>query len=398
MTDTGVERRSSLAPPRAIPGFEDRIVMTTPPASVGMSLSDVDTPCLLVDLGAYERNVEKLRGFVQQHGVRLRAHAKTHKSSDIARYQIEKGGACGICCQKVSEAEALVNAGITDILVSNQVVAPKKIERLAALAGRARILVCVDDIGNVADLSQAAARAGTTIECLVEIDVGAGRCGVMPGQPALEIAKKITASTGLKFAGLQAYHGRAQHICDFPERKKLIEDAIAQTALTIRMLKEQGLTCDIVAGAGTGTFQIEGMSGVYNELQCGSYIFMDADYGRIKDEGGQFISDFENSLFIYTSVMSKTRPKMAVCDAGLKAQSVDSGLPKIFGRNDIEYIKCSDEHGVINDPDNALRLNDKLKLIPGHCDPTVNLYDWYVAVRDGRVEALWSVTARGMVL
>jgi len=368
------------------------------PASIGMSLDDVDTPCLLVDLDAFERNVEKLRAFVRSHGVRLRAHAKTHKSADIARYQIEKGGACGVCCQKVSEAEALVNAGITDILVSNQVVAPKKIGRLAALAKRARILVCVDDIGNAADLSAAAGQAGATIECMVEIDVGAGRCGVKPGEPAVEIAKRIADMPGLKFAGLQAYHGRAQHVRDFPERKALIDDAIAQTALTVRMLKQQGLACDIVAGAGTGTFQLEAMSGVYNELQCGSYIFMDVDYGRVKDEAGEFISDFENSLFVYTSIMSKTRLDIAVCDAGLKAQSVDSGLPRIFGRDDIEYIKSSDEHGVIDDPRNTLRLNDKLMLVPGHCDPTVNLHDWFVAVRNGRVELLWPVTARGMVL
>jgi 3-hydroxy-D-aspartate aldolase len=220
----------------------------------------------------------------------------------------------------------------------------------------------------------------------------------MPGQPAVAIAKQIAAAAGLKFAGLQAYQGRAQHVRDFAKRKQLIEDAVAQTALTVDMLKAEGLACDIVAGAGTGTFRIEGASGVYNELQCGSYIFMDVDYGQVKDEAGYFISDFENSLFIYTSVMSKTRPETAVCDAGLKAQSIDSGLPKVFGRDDVEYIKCSDEHGVISDPSNVLRLNDKLKLIPGHCDPTVNLYDWYVAVRDGRVEAVWPVTARGMVL
>jgi 3-hydroxy-D-aspartate aldolase len=371
---------------------------TNAPAAVGMSLQDVDTPCLLVDLDAYERNVKKLGEFVKKHGVRLRAHAKTHKSSDIAMYQIANGGACGICCQKVSEAEALVNAGITDILVSNQVVAPKKIERLAALAKRARILVCVDDIDNVGDLSAAAVRAGATIECLVEIDVGAGRCGVLPGQPAVDIATRIAGMAGLKFSGLQAYQGRAQHAYDFAERKRLTESAIAQTALTVRLLKDAGLACDIVAGAGTGTFQFEAASGVYNELQCGSYIFMDVDYKRVKDQAGEFISDFENSLFIYTSVMSKTKHDMAVCDAGLKAQSVDSGLPVVFGRTDIEYVKCSDEHGVLSDPTNVLRLNDKLRLIPSHCDPTVNLYDWYVAVRDGRVEALWPITARGMVL
>jgi 3-hydroxy-D-aspartate aldolase len=368
------------------------------PAAIGMKLEDVDTPCLIVDLDALERNIEKLGRFMRERGIRLRAHAKTHKSSDIALCQIEKGGACGICCQKVSEAEALVGAGLRDVLISNQVVSKKKIERLAALAKRARIIVCVDDAGNVDDLSAAAVDYGATIECLVEIDVGAGRCGVVPGQAAVALAQKIAEARGLKFSGLQGYQGSAQHVRDFAERKKLIDIAVHQTANTVRMLKDVGLNCDIVAGAGTGTFQLEAMSGVYNELQCGSYVFMDADYQRVKDAGGHFLSDFENSLFIYTSVMSKAKADKAICDAGLKAQSVDSGMPVVFGRTDVEYIKCSDEHGVISDPHNVLRLNEKLKLVPGHCDPTVNVYDWYVGIRNGRVEALWQVTARGLVL
>ncbi|MDR7147737.1 DSD1 family PLP-dependent enzyme [Rhizobium sp. BE258] len=370
----------------------------TLPALIGTRIEDIDTPSLIVDLDAFERNVKKMGQFMKDNGLRHRAHAKTHKSSDIAAYQIEVGGACGVCCQKVSEAEALVNAGVRDVLVSNQVVARNKIARLAAMAKRARVLVCVDDLSNVDDLSAGAVDYGSQIECLVEIDVGAGRCGVTPGTAAVEIAKKIDAAPGLKFAGLQAYQGRAQHVYDHAERKALIEGAVKMTADTIALLKDARLKCDIVAGAGTGTFEMEGTSGVYNELQCGSYIFMDADYQRVRDEKGEFLSSFENSLFIYTSVMSKTKTDKAICDAGLKAQSVDSGMPVIFGRTDIEYVKCSDEHGVISDPGNVLRLNDKLKLIPSHCDPTVNVYDWYIGVRNGRVEAIWPVTARGMVL
>lgn len=365
------------------------------PATVGMPVEEVDTPSLLVDLDAFERNVATMAKFIKDHGVRLRAHAKTHKSSDIARYQIEKGGACGICCQKVSEAEALVDAGLRDVLISNEVVAPGKIERLAAMATRARVLVCVDDLCNVDQLSSAARKHGVTIECLVEIDVGAGRCGVAPGAPAVEIAKKIQAAAGLKFAGLQAYQGKAQHVSRFIERNAMIGKAIEATAHTVRLLKDEGLESEIVAGAGTGTFRMEGTSGVYNELQCGSYIFMDADYRRIRDEKGQFISEFESSLFVYTSIMSKAKNDEAVCDAGLKALSVDSGMPVIHGRTDLAYTKWSDEHGVISDPNNALKLNDKLLLIPGHCDPTVNLYDWYVGIRNGRVETTWPVTARG---
>ncbi len=371
---------------------------TSLPATVGMPIEDVDTPCLVVDLDAFERNVAAMGRFIKEHGVRHRAHAKTHKSSDIAAYQIERGGACGICCQKVSEAEALVDAGIRDVMISNEVVAPRMIERLAAMATRARVLVCVDDLDNVDHLSSAAQNCGATIECLVEIDVGAGRCGVTPGVEAVNIAKRIRAAPGLKFAGLQAYQGRAQHIHDFAERKRAIGKAVEATAHTVRLLKAEGLECDIVAGAGTGTYAMEGTSGVYNELQCGSYIFMDASYQRLLDESGRLVREFENSLFIYTSVMSKTKPDRAVCDAGLKAQSVDSGMPVIHGRTDVEYIKCSDEHGIISDPNAALRLNEKLMLIPGHCDPTVNLPDWYIGVRNGRDETLWPVTARGKIV
>ncbi len=368
------------------------------PAQIGMPLDEVDTPCLLVELDAFERNVETLRRFVAGTGVRLRAHAKTHKSADIAKYQMEHGGACGVCCQKVSEAEALVDGGVADVLVSNEVVAPRKIERLAALAARARIMVCVDDHANLAALSAAAGRHGATIGCLVEIDVGAGRCGVAPGRPAVDLARAIARAPGLAFAGLQAYHGPAQHVRAYAEREALIGGVVASVTDTLALLKAEDLPCPIVAGAGTGTFQMEGASGVFNELQCGSYIFMDADYGRVRDDDRQGLGAFENSLFIYTSVMSKTRHDQAICDAGLKASSVDSGMPLVFGRDDVTYIKASDEHGVLADPDNVLRLNDKLKLVPGHCDPTVNVHDWLVGIRNSRVEALWPVTARGMLL
>ena len=380
----------------AINKITEQVVGLNVPAEVGMALEDVSTPALVVDLDAFERNVKLMGDFIKKKGIRHRAHAKTHKSADIALFQIEHGGACGVCCQKVAEAEALVAGGVKDVLVSNQVVDRNKIDRLAQLATKARVLVCVDDLGNVDDLSAAAVKHGVTVECLVEIDCGAGRCGTAWGEPVVEIAKKIAASERLKFSGLQAYQGAAQHVRNFDERKAKIDAAIKQVADTIEMLRVDGLECDIVGGAGTGTYYFEGNSGVYNELQCGSYIFMDADYQRVKDAQGGFISEFENSLFIYTSVMSHTKADRAICDAGLKAQSVDSGLPVIYGRDNVECIECADEHGVISDPGGVLKLNDKLKLIPGHCDPTCNVYDWYVGIRNGKVECLWPVTARGM--
>jgi 3-hydroxy-D-aspartate aldolase len=370
----------------------------TIPAELGDRLDDVGTPALIVDLDAFERNIDRMRAFCATHGVRHRAHAKTHKSADIARIQIDRGGACGICCQKVSEAEAIVAGGVGDVLVSNQVIDGAKIDRLARLAERARVLVCVDDAGNVEDLAAAARRHGTTLECLVEIDVGAHRCGVAPGAAAVTLAKAIAAAPGLTFSGLQAYHGAAQHLRDFAARRAAIAAATQEVKATLAMLAGAGLDCPIVGGAGTGTYQFEAASGVFNELQAGSYVFMDADYQRDLDEHGHPISQFENALFIWTQVMSHVRPDRAVCDAGLKVQSVDSGLPVVFGRNDLTYVKATDEHGVIDDPHGVLKLGDKLKLVPGHCDPTCNIHDWYVGVRDDRVEVLWPVTARGMAL
>ncbi len=368
------------------------------PASIGMDEKDIQTPCLIVDLDAFEKNVETMRAFCEKTGMRLRVHGKMHKSADVAKYQIEKGGGCGICCQKVSEAEAFARAGIKDILVSNQVRDPAKIDRLARLPNHgARAIVCVDDEANVADLSAAAQKHGNEIECLVEIDCGAGRCGVTTTEDVVRIAKAIDKAPGLKFAGIQAYQGAMQHMEDYDDRKAKIDIAVDMVRDAVEGLKAEGLECDIVGGGGTGSYYFEGNSGVYNELQCGSYAFMDADYGRIKDKDGNRIdeSEFKNALFLLTSVMSHAKEEKAIVDAGLKAQSLDSGLPTIFGRDDVEYVKCSDEHGVVADPDKVLKVNDKLRLVPGHCDPTCNVHDWYVGVRDGKVETLWPVTARG---
>jgi len=366
------------------------------PAVPGMDEADIQTPCLVVDLDALERNITKMGQYAKEMGVRHRVHGKMHKSVDIALLQEKLGDSCGVCCQKVSEAEVFARGGIKDVLVSNQVRDPAKLDRLARLPKLgARTIVCVDDIDNVAELAAAVNKHDTQIECLVEIDCGAGRCGVSEGQPVVDIAKAIAATPGLTFSGIQAYQGAMQHMENFQERKEKIDIAIGMVARTIDMLKAEGLECDIVGGGGTGSYYFEGNSGVFNELQCGSYAFMDADYQRIHDEKGERISEFENSLFILTSVMSHTKTDKAICDAGLKAQSVDSGLPYIFGRDDVEYIKCSDEHGVIADANGALKINEKLKLVPGHCDPTCNVHDYYVGVRNGKVETLWPVSARG---
>jgi len=368
------------------------------PAQIGMDENQIQTPCLLLDLDALERNIVKMGAYVKAHGMRHRVHGKMHKSVDVAKLQEELGGADGVCCQKVSEAEVFARGGIKDILISNQVRDPLKLQRLAAIPKLgARTSVCIDDINNVAELSAAARAQGTELECLVEIDCGAGRCGVVSPVHAVKIAQAIDAADNLIFSGIQAYQGDMQHLRTYTERKEKLAIAVAKTKEVVGALTEAGLTPNLVTGGGTGSYCFESNSGVYNELQCGSYAFMDADYGRNLDKEGKRIDqgEWENALFILTAIMSHTKHGRAVCDAGLKVQSVDSGLPVIFGRDDVQYVKCSDEHGEIEDPDNLLQINERLRLVPGHCDPTCNIHDWYVGVRNGKVDALWPVSARG---
>jgi D-serine deaminase-like pyridoxal phosphate-dependent protein len=373
-----------------------------PPAAAGMPLAEVDTPALLLDLDAFERNVATMADAAR--GLRLRPHAKSHKCPEIALRQIA-AGAVGVCCQKVSEAQAMVDGGVGDVLVSNEVVGGAKLARLAALAKRARVSVCVDAAANAGALDDAARAAGVRLDVLVEVDVGAGRCGVEPGEPALRLARAVAGSRHLRFAGIHAYHGAAQHLRSVAERSAAIALAAEKARRTRDLLEDEGLECESVTGAGTGTFPFERESGVWTELQPGSYVFMDADYGRNEWEApgegkgspGISFPRFEQSLYIWSTVMSTPAPGRAIVDAGLKAHSFDSGNPLVAGRPGVEYVRGSDEHGMLKVASGARApvLGEKLRLIPGHCDPTVNLYDWLVCYRGERVEALWPVAARG---
>ena len=366
------------------------------PAEIGMALEDVDTPALLLDLDAFEFNIQLMAGFAKKFGINHRPHAKTHKSPVVAQKQIA-AGAVGQCCQKVAEAEILVAGGVSDVLVSNQIVGRRKLDRLAGLARNANISVCVDDQDNINQINAAAKRFNAKIDVLVEIDIGAGRCGVVPGKAAVELAQIIAKNSNLTFGGLQAYQGRAQHIRGFGERKIAIEKAGKLVQETIHLLSEAGLECRLVTGAGTGTFQFEAVSGIWNELQAGSYCFMDADYGLNLNETGEFINTFRNSLFIWSTIMSHPTKDRAVVDAGHKATSIESGLPLVADLKDVKYVSASDEHGSLALGRDAidLKIGKKIRLIPGHCDPTVNLHDWYIGIRNGMVEAIWPVEARG---
>jgi 3-hydroxy-D-aspartate aldolase len=368
------------------------------PARAGDSIRDIDTPALILEMEAFESNVALMAAQAGRMGVGLRPHAKSHKCAEIARRQIA-AGAVGVCVQKVSEAAALAAEGIGDIVICNEVVGDRKIAALVALSGRIRVAACVDDLANVAAIERLAAAADTIVSLMIEVDVGQGRCGVAPGAPVLQLAQAIQASPHLKFTGLQAYHGGAQHVREVQQRRATAEAAVAQADTARAALAAAGIDCPVVSGAGTGTFRYEGASKVYSEIQPGSYVFMDADYNRNQwDESGGD-PPFRQSLYVLAGVMSCTTAGRAIVDAGLKALAVDSGMPVVAGWPGLVYQKASDEHGtlLVDAAARAPAPGDLVKLIPGHCDPTVNLYDWLVVTRANRVEAVWPVTARGCV-
>ncbi|TAD89849.1 MAG: DSD1 family PLP-dependent enzyme [Alphaproteobacteria bacterium] len=359
------------------------------PAGIGDPVALIETPALVVDRPTFLRNLQRMAAATQ--GVRLRPHAKTHRSADVALAQIALG-AVGVCCQTVGEAEALVAGGVPDVLVTNEVVSPGKLARLCGLARVARVGVLVDHPAAVDDLGRAARAAGAEVGVLVEIDVGQNRCGAIPGEPAAMLAERVVATEGLRFDGLQAYHGAAQHRRTPQERSQAIEAAALSVRRTQAALATRGLVASVIGGAGTGTFALEAASGLWTELQPGSYVFMDADYAA--NTWAPESVRFDQALHLVATVISAPTPERAVLDAGLKAVATDSGVPLVAGRDGWQVDRLSDEHATCRTPDQA-RPGERVHLIPGHIDPTVNLHDWLVVVEAGRVVALWPVTARG---
>jgi D-serine deaminase-like pyridoxal phosphate-dependent protein len=385
--------------------------MPTPLTSlIGQSITAIDTPALVIDLDAMERNLHAMQAFATQHGMRLRPHAKMHKSATLALLQMQ-AGAVGVCVQKPSEAAALVAAGVTNVHLSNEVISLQKCELLGQwncwlFSKNGQISVAVDSLLGIGHLAQAMATHGgaSCIEVYVEIDVGQARCGVPPGEAALPlvqaIAQHATATGSLRFAGLQAYHGRAQHLRSVQERREAIANVVKDVQRTQAVLEAAGFKVPLVTGAGSGSFAHEAASGVFGELQAGSYLFMDADYAANTPDPAQ--PRFEHALFVKSQVMSAsttTNPR-AVLDAGHKSHAIDSGLPKMWAGHQADWTvtQCSDEHAVLQGT-HLPSLGSTVWLIPGHCDPTVNLHDTMIGVRGGLahgvVEQIIRVDARG---
>ena len=360
---------------------------------VGDAVDQIQTPSLVLDLDAFERNLARL--MQSTAGIRVRPHAKSHKCPEIARRQIALG-AVGICCQKLSEAAVFAQAGINDILLTNQVVGAGKLAKLAQLSQSICLGVLVDDEQQVRALAQAMVGLPKSLDVYIEVEVGGARCGVSGGG-VVALAKLIEDSDALRFSGLHCYHGPAQHYRQNSQRSDAIATATQIVKQTLNLLEEQGIEVPCVTGAGTGTFWYERDSGVYTEIQPGSYAFMDRDYA----DNVAATNDvrFEHALFIQTTVMSVSHKGFVVVDAGLKSMSVDSGMPRVHDRADLTYARASDEHGVIDTTAGQRPgLGDTLLLVPGHCDPTVNLYDELVVVSRDKVIDVWSIAARGASL
>ncbi len=368
------------------------------PAQPGDALADIDTPALILDLDRFDANVEKMMAAADAAGVRVRPHAKSHKSLQIAHRQTG-AGAIGICCQKIGEAEIFLGGGIRDVLITNEIVGVRKLRRLAQLAkmfASARIGVCVDEASIVRQLSMICAEEDAELDVYIELDVGQNRAGVPDPVEVVELAREVMLHPRLTLMGLQAYAGSAQHRRGVPERREAAERAAAKAAEAREGLRSLGLPCEIVTGGGTGTFLYDAQSEVYNEIQPGSFAFMDFDYAR--NEADPEVPHFDHALFVLATVMSM-RGDRATLDAGLKAFSTDSGPAQpTFGGWQMRSV--SDEHSVmtrIDDSGPAIKLGAKALLVPGHCDPTINLHDWIVAIRKGKVEDVWRVDARGTV-
>ena len=387
-------------------------MMYNPQDLLGQSVSATDTPALVIDLDAMERNLATMAAFASQQKVRLRPHAKMHKSAVLAKLQIA-AGAVGVCVQKTSEAEALVAGGVYNLFISNEVVSPLKLARVAALtrvvaSHGGKIAICVDAIEGInrlaTSMNEARVTSGvaTEIDVFIEINVGQNRCGVEPGTPAVALALEIRKHPALNFAGLQAYHGKAQHLRSPAERRLAITDAIQAVVHTRKLIEAEGIKVGLITGAGTGTAALEAASGVYGELQAGSYLFMDADYAANQLDVTQ--PRFEHALFVKTQVIS-THSTHAVCDAGHKSHAIDSGLPSVHAfsaRSKLEYFNGGDEHGILRPAAGSTRLphlGSMVWLIPGHCDPTVNLHNEMIGVRGGLlkgvVECIIKVDGRG---
>ena len=349
----------------------------------------VDTPALLLDAGALTANIQRMGAFFAHRHCKLRPHFKSHKCTAIAKLQM-KTGAVGITCAKLGEAEVVADAGIRNILIANQIVGPLKIRRLVELCRRADPMIAVDSVENVRMLSEYASAAGVRIGVLVEVDVGMGRCGVAPGQPALELACLVAASAGLRFEGLQGYEGHCVDLRDETERVAQTCKSLQALVQTRRLIEQSGLRVNLVSGGGTGTYTITGDCEGVDEVQAGSYAAMDWWYGDIRPE-------FKQAMSILATVISRPKPDVIVIDVGRKGVGAEWGAPRVKNLPGSEVVSYgSEEHMKISIlPNSTIKIGDRIEIIPSHGCTTSNLYAEFIVHEKGQVTDRWPIEGRG---
>ena len=361
---------------------------------IGRPVAELPTPALLIDATLLERNLAAMKACMSAGKAAYRPHTKSHKSPLIAKMQIAQG-ACGICCSKLGEAEVMAAGGVEDIHVTTPVVGRDKAQRLAVLAAKRRVSVVVDSVDNCNELSAVAVAMGTVIDVLIEMDVGQGRCGVAGPEQALAIAEAIGRAQGVRLKGMQGYQGKLQSVVEFGARRNAVRPALDQLLQGAQALKDHGHALEVLTVGGTGSLAIDLEFGGLTELQPGSYVFMDSTYRRIGWDTNAAPAPFANSLSILAGVVSRPLAERAVLDVGWKAASSDSG-PPVLKSDGTPVAFAGDEHSLVTGAAaSALKVGSKLELIPSHCDTTVNLYDRYHVIRNGVVEAVWPVAARG---
>jgi D-serine deaminase-like pyridoxal phosphate-dependent protein len=354
-----------------------------------MKMHEIPTPVLVVDVAAMQRNIERAASYYAGRQCKLRPHFKAHKTPEIARRQLAAGSCTGITCATVGEAEVVAREKLCEeILIANQILGPGKADRAAAVAKQGSLIVAIDSDETLDDLARAATAAGVEIGVLIDVNVGLPRCGIAPGEPSVALAKRAAATPGIVLRGAMGYEGHVMAIRDRTEREEKAHKAMDRLLSTVRMMRDEGLRCEIVSAGGTCTYDITGgMEGI-TEVQAGTYVLMDNSY-LYED------LPFELAFAIHATVLSRPRPEQCAADAGLKAMAADHGVPgvKLDGA---QVLFLSDEHCTIKLPaESPVRPGDRIELLPPHIDPTINMHDLLYAVEGSEVVEVWPVTARG---
>ena len=360
-------------------------------------LAELQTPALIIDLDVFDANLAKMQSYLDQQNIGLRAHTKMHKCPIIARKQIE-GGASGVCAAKVSEAEVMCAAGIKDVLITSPIATLDKVNRfVAARRNHPGLKIVVDSVHAADLLAKVADSEGLVVDVFVDLDPGMGRTGIEAGDKALQLVRHIGESNSLNFAGIQMYAGNCMHIEGFSKRQGKYTHIMDKGIQTLRLLDQAGIEVPVVSGGGTGTYNMEHDLGLINELQAGSYAFMDIEYRDIGGVDSARFTDFGVSLHVLVTAISQPQRRLITVDGGFKSFASDKMAPEFQDVEGVTFHWGGDEHGIVqlNNPSREIRLGSKLSMITPHCDPTVNLHDFYFPYRDGLVHEVWPISARG---